>query len=38
MLENGRLTKEIIEVINRNLEMGILDTAELDDILEHIFK
>ena len=30
------LAKEIIEVINRNLEMGILDTAELDDILEHI--
>ena len=30
------LAKEIIEVININLEMGILDTAELDDILEHI--
>ena len=30
------LPKEIIEVINRNLEMGIPDTAELDDILEHI--
>ena len=30
------LAKEIIEVINRNLEMGILDTAELDNILEHI--
>ena len=30
------LAKEINEVINRNLEMGILDTAELDNILEHI--
>ena len=30
------VAKEIIEVKSKNMDLGIFDAAELDDILEHI--